>query len=92
MRGRGFRAAYSRRVNFTAFFKGVARVTKTFTLEAGPFRATGVPAVLLGAATIVVAAGSVGALASNWERLPETLREARQLAQTLRSDTPQLRS
>lgn len=79
-------------MNFTAFFKGVARVTKTFTLEAGPFRATGVPAVLLGAATIVAAAGTVRALCANWERLPETLREARQLAQTLRPETPQLPS
>lgn len=92
MRGRAFRAAYSKRVNFTAFFKGVARVTRTFTLEAGPFRATGVPAVLLGAATIVAAAGTVRALGANWERLPETLREARALAQTLRPDTPKLPS
>ncbi len=76
-------------MNFNAFFKGLARVTKTFSLEAGPLRATGVPAVLIGVTGIVLAAGTANALAHHAERLPETLREARALAQTLRADKPQ---
>jgi hypothetical protein len=94
MYGAGARtaAAYNKRVNFNTFFKGVARVTKTFTLEIGPLRATGVPAVLVGLTGIVLAAGTVRTLAEHSERLPETLREARALAQTLRPEAPQLRS
>jgi hypothetical protein len=79
-------------VKFSNFFKGMARVTKTFTLEIGPLRATGVPAVLVGVAGVVLAAGTVKTLAEHSERLPETLREARALAQTLRPEQPQLRS
>jgi len=77
-------------VNFNKFFKGLARVTKTFTLEAGPYRATGVPAVLIGVTGIVVAAGVARALTMSSDRLPETLREARALAQTFRPEHPQL--
>lgn len=77
-------------MNFNSFFKGLARVTKTFTLEVGPVRATGVPAVLLGAASVVLAAGAMKALVDHSERLPETLREARALAQTVRPDARQL--
>jgi hypothetical protein len=85
-------AAYNRRVSFEKYLKGLARLAKTFTIEVGPVRATGVPAVLMGVAGIVVAAGTVRTLAQHSERLPETLREARALAQTLRNEPPQLRS
>ena len=85
-------AAYNSRVNFAKFFKGAARVTKTFSLEIGPLRATGVPAVLVAVSGIVLAAGVTKTLAEHSERLPETLREARALAQTLRPEQPQLRS
>ena len=89
--GAGAAAAYNTQVNFYKYLKGLARVTKTFSLEVGPLRATGVPAVLVAVSGIVVAAGAMKALADHSERLPETLREARALAQTLRNETPQLR-
>ena len=79
-------------MNVNKLFKGLARVAETFTLEVGPLRATGVPAVLVGLAGVVLVAGTVRTLAEHSERLPETLREARALAQTLRPETPQLRS
>jgi len=85
-------AAYNTTVNWSKVFKGLARVTETFTLEVGPLRATGVPAALVGLAGVVLAAGTVRALAQHSERLPETLREARALAQTLRPEPPKLRS
>jgi hypothetical protein len=94
MYGAGARpaTAYNKAVNFNKMFKGLARVTETFTLEIGPLRATGVPAALIGLAGVVLAAGTVRTLAQHSERLPETLREARALAQTLRPEPPQLRS
>lgn len=67
-------------------------MTRTFTIEAGPVRATGVPAVLTAAAGLVLAAGVTRMLAAQSERLPETLREARALAQSLRPEQPQLPS
>ncbi len=84
-------AAYNSTVKLDKYLKALARVTKTFSLEVGPLRATGVPAVLVAVSGIVVAAGAMKALADHSERLPETLREARALAQTLRNETPQLR-
>jgi hypothetical protein len=78
-------------VNFNKFFKGLARVTKTFSLEVGPLRAQGVPAVLVAVTGVVAAAGVARALAKSSDRLPETLREARALAQTFKPDQPQLR-
>lgn len=68
---------------FKAFFRGVARVTSTFTIEIGPLRATGVPAILLGVTGIVLASGVTAALARSAPRLPETLGEARGLAEAL---------
>ena len=70
-----------------AFFRGVARVTKTFSVEAGPVRATGVPALLLGVTGIVLASGVTAALARGATRLPETLKEARGLADALNART-----
>ena len=80
------RAAFVR-----AFFRGVSRVTKTFTLEVGPLRATGVPALLLGVSGIVLASGVTAALAKGATRLPETLSEARGLAEALNA-RPRLNS
>lgn len=79
-------------MNFNKFFRGLARVTKTFTLEAGPVRATGVPAVLAAASGLVLAAGITRVLTAHSERLPETLREAKALAQALRPEPPRLNS
>jgi len=73
-----------------AFFRGVARVQREFTIEVGPVRATGVPAVLLGVTGIVAASGLAAFLGRSAQRLPETLNEAQGLAQTLRGDRPRL--
>ena len=72
-------------------FKGVARVTRSFKIKIGDLRAEGVPAVLVAVTGIVLAAGIGRALAKGADRLPETLRAARELAQTLRrEDLPRL--
>jgi hypothetical protein len=75
-----------------AFFRGFARVQRSFSIEIGPLRATGVPAVLLGVTGIVLASGVTAALARGATRLPETLGEARGLAEALRASSPRLRS
>jgi hypothetical protein len=62
----------------------------SLTIEVGPLRATGVPAILLAVTGIVVASGIAGALVRGAARLPETLSEARSLAETLRGDPPRL--
>jgi hypothetical protein len=64
-------------------FRGIARVQDTFSIEIGPIRASGVPAILVAVTGIVLAAGIA-------RRLPETLHEAERLAQTLRGDRPRL--
>ena len=73
-----------------AVFKGLARLERQYTLEVGPVRATGVPAVLLGVCGIVAASGLAAFLSRSAARLPETLSEAKGLAQTLRGDRPRL--
>jgi hypothetical protein len=75
-----------------ALLRGGARVQKTFTIEIGPLRATGVPAVLLGVTGIVLATGLTAALRKSADRLPETFGEARKLAETLNAASPRLRS
>jgi hypothetical protein len=67
-----------------AVFRGIAKMSKSYTLEIGPLRATGVPAILAAVTGIVLASGIASALSRNAERLPETLREARGLAETIR--------
>jgi hypothetical protein len=61
----------------------MARVQKNFTLQVGPLRATGVPAVLLGVSGIVLASGVTAALSKGATRLPETLTEARGLIEAI---------
>lgn len=73
-----------------ALSKGMARVQQTFSIEVGPVRATGVPAVLVAVTGVVVGAGIASMIARAGARLPETLREAQGLAQTLRGDRPRL--
>lgn len=76
-----------------AFLRGVARLQRTFTIEIGPLRATGVPAILIGVTGIVLAGGVTAALAKGATRLPEALGEARGLAEALNSGgSPRLRS
>ncbi|MGA7571795.1 MAG: hypothetical protein WBG27_10110 [Candidatus Aquilonibacter sp.] len=80
----------SKSTKIRAVFKGLARMQREYTLEIGPLRATGVPAILLGSAAIVAAAGLAAFLGRSARRLPETLSEAKGLAQTLRGDRPRL--
>jgi hypothetical protein len=90
--GTGAAAAYNTPVNLNKYFKSLAKVTKTFSLEVGPLRATGVPAVLVGVTGLVLAAGVARSLMQNADHLPETLREARSLALAMRPDVPKLPS
>ncbi len=78
--------------SLAAFFRGAARLQKSFTIQVGPLRATGVPAILLGAGGIVLASGITAALNKSANRLPETLSEARGLAQALSGGSPRLKS
>ena len=71
-----------------AVFRGIARTQSTFTIEIGPIRATGIPAILLAVSGVVVASGIAGLMSRG--RLPETLREARGLAESLRGDRQRL--
>lgn len=75
-----------------ALFRGIARLQRSFTLEIGPLRATGVPAVLVGVTGIIVASGVTAALAKSASRLPETLGEVRGLADSLNARNPRLKS
>jgi hypothetical protein len=75
-----------------AFFRGVARLQRSFTIEIGPIRARGVPAILLGVTGIILASGVTAALTKGATRLPETLGEARGLAEALNAGTPRLKS
>jgi hypothetical protein len=75
-----------------AFLRGVARVQKSFTIQIGPVRATGVPAILLGVSGLVLATGLTNALNKSANRLPETLGEARGLAEAISGGSPRLKS
>ena len=75
-----------------AIFRSVARVQRTFTLELGPLKATGIPAILIGVGGIVLASGITAALSKGATRLPETLGEARGLAEAVYSHSPRLKS
>ncbi|HEY4440625.1 MAG TPA: hypothetical protein VGN14_09220 [Candidatus Elarobacter sp.] len=67
-----------------------ARILRASQLKIGDFRARGVPAILLGASAVVVAAGTVRALRAAAPTLAEVIREATKLAEALRSDQHRL--
>ncbi|HEV7178985.1 MAG TPA: hypothetical protein VGN11_03885 [Candidatus Baltobacteraceae bacterium] len=73
-----------------AVFRGIAKLQSTFTIGFGPIRATGVPAVLVAVTGVVLAGGVASMLSRNATRLPETLREARGLAEALRGERHRL--
>jgi hypothetical protein len=75
-----------------AFFRGLARLQRSFTIEIGPIRASGAPAILLGVTGIILASGVTAALTIGAARLPETLGEARGLAEALNAGAPRLKS
>jgi hypothetical protein len=90
--GQSAAAAYNIQVNLSKTLKNLARVTKTFQLEVGPLRAQGVPAILVAVSGVVLAAGVARSLTKSSDRLPETLREARALAQAFRPEQTKLPS
>ncbi len=69
-----------------AVFRGITQMERAYSIDIGPVRATGVPAILVAVAGVVLAGGFAAVLSKNAARLPETLREARGLAETLRGD------
>jgi hypothetical protein len=71
-----------------ALLRGIARLQKSFTIEVGPLRASGVPAILIGVTGIVLASGVAAALSKGSTRLPETLSEARGLAEAINARSP----
>ena len=71
-------------------FKGIAQTQRTFSIDIGPLRATGVPAILVAVAGVVLASGVASVLSRSAARLPETLREARGLAEAVRGDRARL--
>jgi hypothetical protein len=76
---------------FRTFIKTIARAQTVFSIEVGPIRATGLPAVLVAITGIVVGSGIASMLVRGAARLPETLGEARALAETLRGDRARLK-
>ena len=60
------------------------RILRASKLRFGNLRAQGVPAILLGAAAVVLAAGVVRVLRVAAPSLPETLREAKALLEATR--------
>ena len=69
----------------------LARILRASNLRLGKLRARGVPAILLGSAAIVIAAGTVRALRAAAPSLADSLREATKLVEALRSDREQRR-
>jgi len=65
-----------------------AKALRASKLRIGSLRAQGVPAILLGAAAIVLAAGAMRALKAGAPNLPDTLRELRQLIESNRRSKP----
>jgi len=65
-----------------------ARALRVSKLRFGSLRAQGVPAILLGVAGIVLAAGAMRALQAGAPNLPETIREIRQLIEANRRSKP----
>jgi len=63
----------------------VKPIVKGSRFRVGSLRARGVPAILLGVASIVAARGVTAALCKGAGILPETLREARRLWVTIRA-------
>lgn len=65
-------------------------ILRASAVRYGGFRARGVPAIMLGVSAVVLAAGTVRALAVAAPSLADTLREAKSLADALRGERPRL--
>jgi len=66
-------------------FPDFARILRASKVRFGPLRAQGAPAILLGVATVVVAAGAIRVLGAGAPNLPESIREFRHLLESGRS-------
>jgi hypothetical protein len=69
-----------------------ARILRASTVRFGKLRVRGVPAILLGVSSVVVAAGTVRALGKAAPALPEVLRETKLLIEASRADRPRLKA
>lgn len=65
-----------------------AKALRASKIRLGNLRAQGVPAILLGVAGIVLAAGAMRALQVGAPNLPETIREIRALIESNRRSKP----
>jgi len=65
-----------------------ARTLRVSKIRIGNLRAQGIPAILIGAAAIVLAAGAMRALKAGAPTLPDTIRELRQLIESNRRSKP----
>lgn len=65
-----------------------AKALRVSKLRLGNLRAQGVPAILLGVAAIVLAAGATRALTAGAPNLPDTIRELRALIESSRRTKP----
>ncbi|HTJ25047.1 MAG TPA: hypothetical protein VMA36_02680 [Candidatus Limnocylindria bacterium] len=68
-----------------------ARILRASSVRFGSLRVRGVPAILLGVSSVVLAAGTVRALGIAAPSLPEVLREAKLLIEANRADRPRLK-
>jgi hypothetical protein len=66
----------------------LTKALRASKLRLGNARAQGFPAILLGLAGIVLAAGAMRALAAGAPNLPDTIREVRQLIESNRRSKP----
>lgn len=66
------------------FVKALSKVARSFTIEIGPIKASGAPAVIVAITGAVVGTGIAVAIARSASRLPETFDSAKGLADSLR--------
>jgi len=67
--------------------KAMSRLVRGFKIEVGELRAQGPPAMIIAFGGVVLVAGLVRLLNQNAAVLPETLREAKNLVDSLRGDS-----
>ncbi|MBV9403242.1 MAG: hypothetical protein JO018_05890 [Candidatus Eremiobacteraeota bacterium] len=67
--------------------KALSRLVRGFKIEIGELRAQGPPAMIVAFGGVVLASGLVKLLTQNAAVLPETLREAKSLVDSLRGDS-----
>jgi len=67
--------------------KALSRLVRGFKIEIGELRAQGPPAMVVAIGGVVLAAGVVRVLNQNAAVLPETLREAKSLVDSLRGNS-----